>query len=337
MRKFKSVFPFRASLLALAFVFLSISAIAQKALRLESVGFTVNDIDRNVEFFHKAFGCSRISDETFYGDDYEHLQGVFNLNIRVARLALGDQEIRLTEYLTPQGKPMPLEMKSNDLIFQHMAIVVSDMDKAYDKLRAMGVKQVSNVPQTLPDWNKAAAGIKAFYFKAPEGHILELIWFPKGKGDPKWQDNPKGRLFMGIDHTAIAVSSTNRSLGFYRDILGMKIRGESKNYGAEQEHLNGVKGCEVKITGLGPTEGGMGVEFLEFLKPGSGEEFPYDSRPYDVWNWQTVIVVDNIDQIYRRVRSYPKRMVSEGMVSILGKKMFIIRDPDGHAVVIKEK
>src|SRR5438552_15572028 len=97
------------------------------------------------------------------------------------------------------------------------------MDKAYDRLRQHKVKHVSTAPQTLPAWNKGAAGIKAFYFRDPEDHVLEIIWFPPGKGDPKWQRNQADRLlsyrqstisyqpstlFLGIDHTAIVVSDT---------------------------------------------------------------------------------------------------------------------------------
>ena len=37
-------------------------------------------------------------------------------------------------------------------------------------------------------------------------------------------------MFLGIDHTAIAVDDTNVSLRFYRDTLGMQVAGESENY-----------------------------------------------------------------------------------------------------------
>jgi len=49
------------------------------------------------------------------------------------------------------------------------------MDKAYELLRRAKVKHVSTAPQTLPAWNKDAGGIKAFYFRDPEDHVLEII------------------------------------------------------------------------------------------------------------------------------------------------------------------
>ncbi|MGH7410521.1 MAG: VOC family protein, partial [Candidatus Methylomirabilis sp.] len=70
--------------------------------------------------------------------------------------------------------------------FQHIAIIVADMDRAYRVLRQDKVQHASSGPQRLPDWNKNAAGIRAFYFKDPDGHALEILQFPPDKGDPKW-------------------------------------------------------------------------------------------------------------------------------------------------------
>ena len=78
----------------------------------------------------------------------------------------------MTEYLTPRGRPIPVDSRSNDQWFQHIAIVVSDMDKAYQQLRAHKVQHTSTGPQRIPDWNKAAAGIKAFYFRI----LTVTIW-----------------------------------------------------------------------------------------------------------------------------------------------------------------
>ena len=119
------------------------------------------------------------------------------------------------------------------------------MDKAYQHLRAHKIRHASTSPQTIPASNKAAAGIRAFYFKDPDGHNLEIIDFPQGKGDPRWQ-NANGRLFLGIDHTAIVAEDTAQSLKFYRDLLDLKLAGESMNHGTEQEHLNNVAGARLR-------------------------------------------------------------------------------------------
>ena len=223
-------------LITLLVVALSVSA--KGATSVESVGMTVSDMDRAVEFY-SALTFQKISDVEVLGEQFEHLEGVFGARMRIVRMQLGKEYLDLTQYLAPPGRPIPVDSQSNDLWFQHIAIVVRDMDQAFDKLHALKVQFVSTGPQTLPPSIKAAAGIKAFYFRDPDQHNLEIIYFPPGKGDLRWQEK-SDNLFLGIDHTAIGISKSEGSLKFYRDLLGLRKAGESENFGTEQEHLNQV-------------------------------------------------------------------------------------------------
>lgn len=313
---------------------------AQLVKSVDAVGITVSDIDRSVEFFSKVLSFEKVSDIEVMGSEYERLQGVFGARMRIVRMRLGEEFIDLTEYLTPRGRPIPVDSRSNDQWFQHIAIVVSDMDRAYQQLRAHKVQHTSTGPQRIPDWNKAAAGIKAFYFKDPDGHNLELIYFPSGKGNPKWQQS-NGRLFLGIDHTAITVSDTARSLDFYRDVLGMKLAGESENYGTEQEHLNNVFASRVRISGL-KAPSGFGIEFLDYLTPRDGRPMPPDTRANDLWHWQTAIRVARADAAADKLKTARVRFVSPGVTTIPDRalgiaKGFIVRDPDGHGLQLIER
>jgi hypothetical protein len=105
-------------------------------------------------------------------------------------MRLGDEFIELTEYLVPKGRPTPLDLRCNDRWFQHIAIIVSDMDKACTRLRRSKAEHASSGPQRLPDWNKNAPGISAFYFKDPYEHPWRFFSFPLVKA-PK---NGAGRL-----------------------------------------------------------------------------------------------------------------------------------------------
>ncbi len=307
---------------------------------VDAVGMTVSDMDRSVDFYSKVLNFKKVSDTEVYGDEYEHLLGVFGLRIRVVHMQLGDETIELTEYLTPEGKPFPRDTRSNDLWFQHIAIVVSDIDKAFEQLRQNKVRYASTAPQTIPASNKAAAGIRAFYFRDPDGHYLEIIYFPPGKGNSKWQGNGD-KLFLGIDHTAIVVDDTEESLKFYRDALGMKVAGESMNYGTEQEHLNNVFGAVLRITGLKSSEG-PGIEFLEYLAPGGGRPAPDDEKANDIVHWQTTLETDNPDGLVQSLRDKGYSVVSGGAVEVPDgefgfKKGFLVRDPDGHVMQVIEK
>jgi catechol 2,3-dioxygenase-like lactoylglutathione lyase family enzyme len=306
---------------------------------VDSIGLTVSDLDRSVEFYSKVLSFEKVSEVEAAGEDYERLNGVFGLRLRIARMRLGDEYIELTEYLAPKGRPAPAGGRSNDHWFQHIAIVVRDMDRAYSWLRKFKVEHASPGPQRLPDWNRNAGGIRAFYFRDPDGHPLEVIEFPPDKGDPKWQ-RASERLFLGIDHTAIVVADTEASLRFYRDRLGMHVAGESENYGPEQERLNNVFGARLRITAL---RGGFGpgVEFLEYVAPRTGRPYPAEAQANDLVHWQTRFVAASAESEAQGLREARAAFVSPGVIELRGlgaaaSKSLMVRDPDGHAVQIVE-
>jgi catechol 2,3-dioxygenase-like lactoylglutathione lyase family enzyme len=307
---------------------------------LETIGITVSDMDRAVDFYSKVLTFEKISDTEVDGESYEHLEGVFGLRMRVVRLKLGDESIQLTEYLAPRGRPIPVDSRSNDRWFQHIAIIVSDMDKAYARLRQYKVEYASSGPQRLPDSNKNAAGIVAFYFKDPDEHPVEVLQFPADKGLAKWH-RQTDNLFLGIDHTAIVVWDTDASIKFYRDLLGMRVAGESENYGTEQEHLNNVFGAHLRITALRGTSG-PGIELLEYLAPRDGRPFPADERANDIVHRQNILLGSDVDAAAQELQTNHVTFVSSGVVANpkreLGfKKAFLVRDPDGHPIQIEEK
>src|SRR5262249_38906980 len=264
---------------------------------VDSVAITVSDMDRAVDFYSRVLTFQKVSDVEVTGQEVEHLSGVFGVRIRVVRLRLADEAIELDEYLAPKGRPVPVDSRSNDRWFQHIAIIVSDMDKAYVWLRQNKVEHASSGPQTLPAWNKNAGGISAVYFKDPDRHPVEILHFPSDKGARKWH-RASDKLFLGIDHTAIVVSDTEASVRFYRDLLGMHIAGESENYGTEQEHLNNVFGAHLRITALRGTEG-PGIELLEYVAPRDGRPFPLDEHANDVVHRQTILSTRDADRAAR--------------------------------------
>lgn len=307
---------------------------------VNAVGMTVSDVERSVEFFSQVLSFEKVSEVEVTGRDFEQLQGVFGLRMRIVRMKLGDEFIELTEYLAPRGRPFPVDTRSNDGWFQHIAIIVSDMDKAYGWLRQHKVEHASSGPQRLPSWNKNAAGIQAFYFRDPDGHFLEILQFPPGKGDPKWQRS-NGKLFLGIDHTAIVIKNTEASLRFYRDTLGLTIAGESENYDTEQEHLNNVFGARLRITSLRASSG-PGIELLEYLAPRDGRPIPQDEKANDLSHWQTQLLTRNVESTFQTLLAANVNLISPG-VTFLGDrslgfhKAFLVRDPDGHALELVEQ
>ena len=214
------------------------------------------------------------------------------------------------------------------------------MDRAYQRLREHKVQHASPGPQLLPEWNRNAGGIRAFYFRDPDGHPLEVLWFPPDKGNAKWHA-PTDKLFLGIDHTAIVISDTEASLRFYRDRLGMEVAGESENYGPEQERLNNVFGARLRITALRAASG-PGIEFLEYLAPRDGRPYPPEEKANDLIHWQTRFLGISADEAAQTLRNSRSAFVSTGAVELPDgkagfRKAVTVRDPDGHAIQIVEQ
>ena len=106
---------------------------------------------------------------------------------------LGEQSIELVA----TKSALRIFAPANSTAFQHFAIVVSDIDKAMQKLSGcQGWSPISRAgPQALP---LASGGVTAFKFRDPEGHPLELLWFPDGTRPPAWSNSRQGRFSASI-------------------------------------------------------------------------------------------------------------------------------------------
>ena len=307
---------------------------------VHGVAITVADMERSVAFYSTVLFFEKVSDVQASGPEIERLLGVAGARVRIVTMRLGTERIELLEYLAPKGRTLPANARSNDRGFQHIAIAVNDMDQAYLWLRRHNVAQTSPEPQRLPDWNPNASGIRAFSFKDPDGHALEILQFPPGKGDARWQ-RPSESVFLGIDHTAIVVEDTERSLRFYRDTLGLRIVGGGENYGPEQERLNDVPSARLRITTLRAAEG-PAIELLEYLNPRDGRPYPRDTRGNDLIRWHTLLVTRDAETAAAKLGASSGPAARPVFVSIADSPLGFRRgltaeDPDGHGVQLRAR
>lgn len=305
--------------------------------KIRAIGLTVKDCDRSKDFYTQALSFQPVSDITVEGQDWSDLEGVAEA-IRIVTLQLGDELISLMQYLNVEGKPIPSDSQSNDLWFQHMAIVVSDMDGAYAHVTSFPIDPISVEPQTIPPDNEASAGVRAFKFKDPDRHNLELIWFPPDKGQQKWH-HKSDRLFLGIDHSAIAIANTQQSLQFYQTLLGMQVNGGSLNQGETQAHLDGLPEAEVRVTPLRPAQGGVGIEMLDYIIPANGRSMPSDWKSCDIPHMQVELVVNDIKQAVDKLRQNGVQFVSSQLVQFTDsasryRQGCLVKDPNGHAMLL---
>jgi catechol 2,3-dioxygenase-like lactoylglutathione lyase family enzyme len=241
-------------------------------------------------------------------------------------LALGREVVEVRRWLSPQPHPYPPSSRADDIWFQHLAVVVSDIDAAYARIVRGGIVPISSSPQTIPKENQRAGGIRAYYFRDPEGHPFELLWYPPGRGDPRWQARRPG-LFLGIDHSAIVVRDTRTSLAFYQDLLGLHVAGGSTNEGIEQEHLSGVAGARVRITSLHGISG-AGIELLEYEAPRRERPPSLHALATDVASTEIRLRVPSIAALEERLLARQARPAPRDGDALL------LADPDGHRLRI---
>ena len=313
---------------------------------IASIGFSCSDAESLARFYETHLGCRRAESIEIHGGPYAELIGLPGSRLRLQRLRLGQEWLELSEVLElgpglRPGRALPLDSRSCDLWFQHICVVVADMAEAAAPISAAveaGVLQaISTAPQTLPAWNEAAAGIQAYKFHDPEGHCLELLQFPDGKGDDRWHQSQPGQTILGIDHSAIANASTERSAAFYGDLLGLRFAGDGVNHGLEQDQLDGLPGTRVHISAHRcPT--GAGIECLNYVEPTGGRPLPADQSAADIAHWQIRLQVAELDAIPARVEAFGGSLVSRGIQNLSGDQASVlgfqrglqVRDPDGH-------
>ena len=304
-------------------------------IRIGRISFTTADADRLGAFYRQAFGFEAMETEHHGGTGFARLTGVEGARARALPLRLGEETIELLAF-PRRGAPYPVDIGCDDPQFQHVAIVVADMEAAYVRLCACAgwTAITSPAPQRLP---ASSGAVTAFKFRDPEGHPLELLAFPPDNVPPRWREAPRRHgPCLGIDHSAIVVSGTALSAAFYRQLLGFSVVGGSLNRGREQEQLDAVPGAVVEVTALDP---GMGkpphLELLCYRSPRCRRGAPAALRSNDIAATRLTLEVDDVSALEHRLAAARVRLISAGIVRLRNNRpAVLIRDPDGHAVLL---
>lgn len=228
-----------------------------KVRKLARFGLTTTDANRLAIFYEEALDFRRLAKKRFSSAEFQRLMGVKG-GAESITLGLRDEKIELLEFDRP-GEPYPKDALSSDLIFQHFAIVVTDIDRAYQRLSTVGgwAAISSNGLQKLPE---TSGGVSAFKFRDPDGHPLELLAFPNGRAPARWARFGSD-LYLGIDHSALSVSNSALSIAFYEGI-GLRVSETSLNHGPEQARLDGVCESNVEVTAITPIQATPHIELL---------------------------------------------------------------------------
>lgn len=130
-----------------------------------------------------------------------------------------------------------------------------------------------------------------------------------------------------IRHTGIVVTDMERSLRFYRDIMGLKLVIDFTEKGEYIDSVLNVTGANVRMAKL-ITEDGSMIELLQYYS--HPEKRDADNSIYEIGPTHVAFTVDDVDETYADWAARGVQCNSEPVVAPDGKaKLFFCQDPDG--------
>jgi catechol 2,3-dioxygenase-like lactoylglutathione lyase family enzyme len=135
-----------------------------------------------------------------------------------------------------------------------------------------------------------------------------------------------------VDHTGITVSNLERSLAFWRDVLGFELSHRPHQTGELASEITGVPGAEISIAVLKGY--GHKIELLEYLAPPDRKKI--DIRPCDVGFVHVALAVDNLDAVLNTIAASGWKASGKPQTLAAGpnagKRVIYVRDPDGTTI-----
>jgi catechol 2,3-dioxygenase-like lactoylglutathione lyase family enzyme len=308
---------------------------ARPAAVIDRVTLIVSDLDRAEDDYVRTFGC-RVEQRGDIDPSLIRVLCIRQAHGRRSLLRLGRERIELLEFTDSAGRPYPPGSTSTDLWFQHMAIVVTDMRHAYQLVMAnRRFRPISrHGPVRLPD---NSGGVTAFKFRDHDGHPLELLAFPEGHVPGQWRTVNGTGAFLGVDHTAIAVSDPASSARFFGSVFGFSTGTRTENRGPGQADLDDVDDVHVGVTRLAPDLPAPRMELLHY-HVGTRRPIPPDTASNDIVATHSVVRVGSIDATAAALARSGTPLTGHDLMILRGGiRAALVAGPDGHRFLVEEQ
>ena len=137
-------------------------------MKLNHITLVVRDIEKSKQFYEETLGLIPGFGKEISGEQYSKVTGYSGLKLKfcVLKIPNSDVIIELAEFVNP------IQQGNND--FRHIAFEVEDVDDMYSKLKKLNVSLIS-APVEISGQGKGLDGKKFFYFKDPDGNLIELF------------------------------------------------------------------------------------------------------------------------------------------------------------------
>jgi catechol 2,3-dioxygenase-like lactoylglutathione lyase family enzyme len=144
-----------------------------------------------------------------------------------------------------------------------------------------------------------------------------------------------------MNHTGFVVSDMERSLAFYRDLLGLEVERNTVLEGEFISQLVGYPNARLHIVYLGVGDARHAVELVQYLNPPSRESVVSSERR-SVGATHLGIIVDDLDSFYRELSARGVRFVNPPAVRPnatypFARKGCYLQDPDGNWLELLER
>ena len=139
---------------------------------------------------------------------------------------------------------------------------------------------------------------------------------------------------INIRHTGIVVSDIDKSLYFYKDLLGFEIEKDNVESGKYIDNFLGLKDVSVQTIKMSLNNEGM-VELLHYK---THKEKPKETKINQIGCTHIAVTVEDLDKIHKRFKEEgiefinPPRLSSDGFA-----KVAFCKDPDGFFIELVEE
>lgn len=141
---------------------------------------------------------------------------------------------------------------------------------------------------------------------------------------------------IAADHTGFTVANIDRSLAFWRDVLGFELSHRAHHTGDLASEVTGVPGAEISIAVLKAP--GHRIELLEYHAPPDRKRT--DLRPCDIGSVHVALMVDDLDAVLSTIAASGWSAVGKPQVlktgPNAGRRIVYVRDPDGATIELMQ-